>query len=310
MARYTQVATVSWRGGTTGETPEEKIAANRAGQLRLVERACLDRPDFVCMTEVITWYGLGQEHLPLIAEPLDGPTIRTFAEVAQRHACYIIVPIYTQEDGRIFNAQVLLDRHGEIAAVYHKIHPTIGEIEMGVTPGTEPVVAETDKGRVGFAICFDLNFRDVAEGNAAGGAELVFFSSMYPGGLQLRIWAHDFGVFVASATPGDRARIVDPLGRVLTESDATYSPILSKRLNLDYAVMHLSENCDQFEAIKQKYGAGIELDVTRPEAIFCMYSHLPDVTCEDVIREFELEVRTLYYRRANHIRAAALPRRK
>ena len=230
--------------------------------------------------------------------------------MAQRHACYVVVPIYTQEDGHIFNSQVLLDRRGEIAAVYHKIHPTIGEIEMGVTPGTEPVVADTDQGRVGFAICFDLNFRDVAEGNAAGGAELVFFSSMYPGGLQLQIWAHDFGVFIASATPGDRARIVDPLGRVLTESDATYNPILSKRLNLDYAVMHLSENCDQFEAIKRKYGAGIELDVTRPEAIFCMYSHLPDVTCEDVIREFELELRTRYYRRANHIRAAALPRRK
>ena len=62
MARYTQVATVSWRGGTAGATPEEKIAANRAGQLELVERACLDRPDFVCMTEVITWYGLGKEH--------------------------------------------------------------------------------------------------------------------------------------------------------------------------------------------------------------------------------------------------------
>ena len=101
MARYTQVATVSWRGGTAGETPEEKIAANRAGQLELVERACLDRPDFVCMTEVITWYGLGKEHLSLIAEPLDGPTVRTFAEVAQRHACYVVVPIYTQEDGRI-----------------------------------------------------------------------------------------------------------------------------------------------------------------------------------------------------------------
>ena len=310
MARYTQVATVSWRGGTTGETPEEKIAANRAGQLRLVERACLDQPDFVCMTEAITWYGLNKKHLSLIAEPLDGPTVRTFADVARRHACYIIVPIYTQEDGHIFNAQVLLDRGGRISTVYHKIHPTINEIEMGVTPGTEAVVVETDKGRVGFAICFDLNFRDVAEGNAAGGAELVFFSSMYPGGLQLRIWAHDFGVFVASATPGDRARIVDPLGRVLTESDATYNPILSKKLNLDYEVMHLSGSIKQFEAIKEKYGAGIEFDVTRPEAIFCMYSHSPEVTCEEVIREFELEPRFTYYRRSSRLRAAALPRRK
>ena len=117
MARYAQVATVSWRGGITGETPEEKIAANRAGQLKLVERACLDKPDFVCMTEVITWYGLTPEHLPIDAEPLDGKTVETFAAVAKRHGCYIILPIHTCEDGKIFNTQVLLDRTGEIAAV-------------------------------------------------------------------------------------------------------------------------------------------------------------------------------------------------
>ena len=47
------------------------------------------------MTEVITWYGLGQSCLPVAAEPLDGPTIQTFAEVARQHRCYVIVPIFT-----------------------------------------------------------------------------------------------------------------------------------------------------------------------------------------------------------------------
>ena len=75
-----------------------------------------------------------------------------------------------------------------------------------VTPGASAVVAQTDFGRVGFAICFDLNFRDVAEGNRTGGAELVLFPSMYAGGLQLSIWAHDFGFFIASATPRDGGR--------------------------------------------------------------------------------------------------------
>jgi predicted amidohydrolase len=37
----------------------------------------------------------------------------------------------------------------------------------------------TDFGRVGCAICFDLNFRDVIQGLGANGAEIVFFPSMY-----------------------------------------------------------------------------------------------------------------------------------
>src|SRR2546429_164022 len=77
---------------------------------------------------------------------------------------------------------------------------------------------QLDFGRVGCAICFDLNFRDVAEGLVATGAEILFFPSMYRGGLQLRIWAHDFGRFILSATPGEGSALVDPLGRVLVES--------------------------------------------------------------------------------------------
>ena len=177
---------------------------------------------------------------------------------------------------------------------------------MGVSPGTEAVVAETDKGRVGFAICFDLNFRDVAVGNEKKGAELVFFSSMYAGGLQLSIWAHDFGFFLASATPGSESRIVDPLGQSLIVSDAAYQPINVKTINLDYAVLHLDYNHLKLPAIKEQYGEGVSWDVTRPEAIFCMYSHLDDTTCRDIIREFELETRTAYFRRANRTRTAAL----
>ena len=306
MARYVRVATVSSRQAGMADSPESQIAANRDRQRALVERACLDKPDIVCMTEVITWYGLGQSCLPIAAEPLDGPTIQTFAEVARQHGCYVVVPIFTAEDGKTYNSQVLLDRKGNVACVYHKIHPTISEIEMGVTPGVETVVAATDFGRVGFAICYDLNFRDVAEGNQAQDAEIVFFSSMYAGGLQLSIWAHDFSFFIASATPGSESRIVDPLGRSLIESDAVYQPINVRTINLDYRVLHLDYNHAKLGALKEQYGAGVEIDVTRPEAVFCMYSHLEDTTCEDIIRKFDLETRAAYFRRANRARTAML----
>src|SRR5262245_45720390 len=97
MARWARVTTVSHGGAGAQATPQATIAANRETQLRLVERALLDRPDIVCMTEVITWYGLEQTSLPVAAEPIDGPTVQAFAALARRGRTYVVVPIFTRD---------------------------------------------------------------------------------------------------------------------------------------------------------------------------------------------------------------------
>jgi hypothetical protein len=84
--------------------------------------------------------------------------------------------------------------------------------------------------------------------------------------------------------------------------------ILSRVLNLDRRLLHIDENCRQWPAIKEKYGAGIEIDVATPEAHFALISHLPDVTADDVVREYNLEVRTDYFHRANRVREQSLPK--
>ena len=307
MARYARISTVTCGGGKRMPTTEETVVSNREAQLRLLERAAHDRPDAICFTEVITSLGLDSpSKQDVVPEPLDGPTVGAFAAAARRHRTYVVLPILTREEGRVYNSAILLDRRGQIASVYHKIHPTIGEIERGVTPGTETVVTETDFGRVGFAICYDLNFRDVAEGVSAGGAELVFFPSMYCGGLQMSIWAHDFGFVMASANPKDGSRIVDPLGRVLVTSEVVYDPVISRRINLDYAVIHLDYNHRSLPLLKEKYGPGALVDVARPEAIACLYSEAEGVSVDEMIAEFGLERRADYFERANRVRADAL----
>ena len=296
MARYVRVSSISLGGVPRGEDRPRRA---REAAVALLEQAALDRPDIVCLPECFT--GLDAE----AAETVPGPTVEALGEVARRHGMYVVCPIARRQDGRIYNAAVLLDRRGEPVGAYHKIHPTLGELELGVTPGTEATVLETDFGRVGFAICYDLNFRDVIEGAAAGGAEIVFFPSMYRGGLQLQVWAHDFGVFIVSAYGGEGSAIVDPLGRVLLQSQ-THQRIISRVLNLDRLLCHIDFNQQQWLALKQKYGDGVEIDVATPEAIFALVSHLPDVSATDIAREFELETRRDYFRRADRAREAAL----
>ncbi|MBT5536209.1 carbon-nitrogen hydrolase family protein, partial [Candidatus Poribacteria bacterium] len=249
--------------------------------------------------------GCGTEMWLATAEPVPGPTYERLAERARRHNCHIVCPIVRQDGPRTYNSAILIGRDGGVIGVYDKMHPTVSELSVGITPGASADVFETDFGRVGFAICFDLNFRDVVDDLARGGAELVCFASMYRGGLQTRIWAFDHAVYFASATPDEGSVIVDPLGNVLEQSDR-YEPIISRRVNLDYADMHIDENHRQCDAIKAKYGDAVELDILSPEARFILYSHHAELSVKDIIAEFSLETTSEYFARSNRGREEAL----
>ena len=299
MARRARIATIAFGGD--GRTPEEK----RANALRMVDDAAALKPDIVCLPEVFTALGYPCERFGEAAEPVPGPTTEAVGAVARQHGMWIICPIIEKQGERLYNSAVVIDRSGRVVGAYHKIHPTISEIEAGVVPGETPQVFQTDFGIIGCAICFDLNFRDVIEGLSQRGAEVVFFPSMYCGGLQLRIWAHDFGVFVASAHSGGRSAIVDPLGRVLKWS-SQYEPVITCDANLDSVVLHIDDNYEKWPAIRRKYGASVEIDVSCDEAKFRLISHSTDVTARQVVEEFGLEPLGDYFARAESVRRGAL----
>lgn len=305
MARYARVASLTFGGVSGVDGPYETIRRNLEEIVKLLEKAALDEPDIVCLPECAPMLGLHDEALAKAAEEIPGPIFKKVSLVAREHGMYIVCPMMERRNRRIYNSAVLIDRDGEYVGSYHKIHPTIGEIESGVTPGTEPKTFKVDFGVLGFAICFDLNFEDVIKGLAKNEVDLIFFPSMYPGGLQLRIWAFNYGVFMVSAYTGEGSMIVDPLGRVLATS-SSYSPILCETLNLDCEVFHIDYNNAKWDSIKEKYGAEVKLDVSRPEAVFLLTSNIQDVTVEDVAKEFQLETREEYFERATKIRNEAL----
>ena len=54
-----------------------------------------------------------------------------------------------------FNTAVLFDRRGYILAKYHKMHP-FGELLLNVPPDDELIVVDTELGRLGMQVCFDM----------------------------------------------------------------------------------------------------------------------------------------------------------
>lgn len=116
-------------------------------------------------------------------EDLDGRTVAAAAARARAHGTYVVVPMYLRQGDAVHNSAVLLDREGEPVGVYHKAFPVVlpdGSIERGIAPGGEFPVFETDFGRVGLQICWDVVFDDGWSALAAQEAELVLFPSAAP----------------------------------------------------------------------------------------------------------------------------------
>jgi predicted amidohydrolase len=303
--RSVRVASISFMGAGRASTPRETVERNLNAIIKLIEKAHVDEPDIICLPECSPMLGLSIEEMVKAAEEVPGKIFNEVASRAKDYGVYIICPMIEKRGEYVYNSAVLIGRDGAYIGSYHKMYPTIGEMNAGIRPGTEPKTFKVDFGKIGVAICFDLNFEDVIKGLADNGAELIFFPSMYPGGLQLKMWAFKYAIYFVSALTNEGSVIVDPLGRVLAVS-SVYSPVICKTINLDYKVIHIDYHYDKMDSIKRKYGAKVEIEVSRPEGIFLLTSNLEDLNVDNIINEFQLDTREEYFQKSARIRAEIL----
>jgi len=111
------------------------------------------------------------------AEPIDGPSATLMSVKAKEHGMYVAGSFRCLGGNpeREQNVCLLFDRQGKEVGRYYKNHPWTPEAFEGVTPGTEVPVFDTDFGRVGLMICYDIWFTDVTELLALKGAEIILF---------------------------------------------------------------------------------------------------------------------------------------
>lgn len=88
------------------------------------------------------------------AEPLDGPTAQTFAELADEYDMWIVYGATQTVEGdteHAYNSAFACSPEGEVTA-YQKITPVEGD---WCIPGTTPVLLDTEYGLMGLSICYD-----------------------------------------------------------------------------------------------------------------------------------------------------------
>jgi len=244
-------------------------------------------------------------------EPGDG-FLAGISNIAAENKIYILASVYrkTGVETRA-NSAFLFDRNGEIAFIYDKVYPWIGEFNdelPKVIPGSRAVCAETDFGRVSAAICFDANFPDLWQDIADLDADLVLFSSAYSAGSQLCAHALNHHYMIITATQKPDFAVYDITGTEITYTrcDTFNRPdnilISRARIDTDRVICHFNYNREKvFKMLKENPGR-IELEHEWDrEEWFVIRSTSADTNARALCREYGIETLRDYQRRARRI---------
>jgi len=211
---------------TGRDAPEQ----NRALSVSAASKLFDDGAQVVVLPELIVpGYRLKADFLRAGAEPLDGPTVRAWTELA-RSAGGLLAGGFCERDGdALFNTAVLVGGDG-VLLHYRKLHRFAGEKEI-FTPGDRGLpIIETAVGTIGLCICYDLRFVETARILALSGAEVICVPTAWLTGFDELRWDRDGfcpqargaqlqanldQVYIACASQAGRARDLDFLGSSL-----------------------------------------------------------------------------------------------
>jgi len=219
--------------------------ANLAAALELIDEAKAAGADYVLTPEMTNILATKREQLfaKIVAEEQDA-TLTTLREVARKLAIYIHIGSLAIKASpeKAANRSFLIDRRGEVAARYDKIHMFDVDLAGGESyresntyrAGELAMVADLPWGRLGLTVCYDLRFPALYRALAEAGASFLTIPSAFTRQTGEAHWhalqrarAIENGCFVFAAAQGGKhengretyghSLVVDPWGRILAE---------------------------------------------------------------------------------------------
>ncbi len=233
---------------------------NLARTEQLVEAAVREGARLVALPEMFAWRGPQSEE-SAHAEEVPGPTTE-FASALARNLSIVLVAgsilERTGEGNRCYNTTLIFDTNGELLGRYRKIHLFDVAIEGHVearesrtrTHGAEPVCIDTEFGRLGLAICYDLRFPELFRRLSERGAEIFVVPSAFTAPTGAAHWhvlvraraienqcyvvaPNQVGPTVHGFDDYGHSIIVDPWGRVLEEAGEEDPEIVTAEISAE-----------------------------------------------------------------------------
>ncbi len=156
---------------------------------RRMKEASDDGADLVMLPEMF-YCPYATEEFPQRAEHEGGSMWQFCSEIAAEYSVYLAagsVPELDVESSKVYNTAYVFDRSGKQIAKHRKMHLFDIDVKGGqrfmesdtLSAGNEITVFDTDFGKVGLCICYDIRFPELTRLMALKGAEIVLVPAAF-----------------------------------------------------------------------------------------------------------------------------------
>ena len=219
--------------------------ANLEKASSMISDSVSNNADFIILPEMFNCPYSNDKFIEYCEEEKSSFTLSRIAKLACDNNVYILAgSIPEKEEDRIFNTSYLFDKEGNIISKHRKMHLfdidvkdkiTFRESDV-LTAGNEFSIAETEFGKIGIGICYDVRFVELARIMVENGALILF----YPGAFNMttgpahwellfRARALDNQVFCVGVAPAlneaasyhsyGHSIVTNPWGEVIAQAD-------------------------------------------------------------------------------------------
>lgn len=218
-----------------------------------------ENPDFVILPEMFCC-PYQTENFPIYAEKEGGSVWQQLSGYAKQYGIYLIGGSMPEKDaeGNVYNTSYIFDREGKQIGKHRKVHLFDIDVKGGqtfkesdtLTAGDSDTVFDTEFGKIGVMLCFDIRFPELSRMMVNDGAKVIFVPAAFnmttgPAHWELsfRTRALDNQIYMVGCAPArdvsagyiswGHSIVTDPWGRVTGMLDENEGILLAE-LDMDY----------------------------------------------------------------------------
>jgi hypothetical protein len=218
-----------------------------------------ENPDFVILPEMFCC-PYQTENFPIYAEKEGGPVWQQLSGYAKQYGIYLIGGSMPEKDaeGNVYNTSYIFDREGKQIGKHRKVHLFDIDVKGGqtfkesdtLTAGDSDTVFDTEFGKIGVMLCFDIRFPELSRMMVNDGVKVIFVPAAFnmttgPAHWELsfRTRALDNQIYMVGCAPArdvsagyiswGHSIVTDPWGRVTDMLDEKKGILLAE-LDMDY----------------------------------------------------------------------------
>jgi predicted amidohydrolase len=212
----------------------------------LIEEAADKGADFLLTSEAINFPG-PQERLYFPQFDLVNHTYDELREklchFAKERRVWIAAGLYRPIAGNMRNSLLIINREGEIVTIYDKIH-LAGSEKNDVIAGDSFCCFDSEFGRIGICICWDMQFPETCRILALQGAKIILCPTWGWEWLYAGCRAYENGIYAAGAMAvpynniiqGLRlpSSVINPEGMTIAQASANKAEVLYCDVDLNH----------------------------------------------------------------------------